>query len=67
MLNSKSSLNKLENIQKRVLIFVCNDVLSNYSESLEQCSPQGMKLTTLRNMAIEVHKYVNNMDPPYLN
>ena len=32
MFASKSSLNKIENIQKRALRFVCNDFVSNYSE-----------------------------------
>ena len=31
MFTSKSSLNKLENIQKRALRFVCNDFVSNYA------------------------------------
>ena len=32
MFASKSSMNKLENIQKRALRFVCNDFVSSYSE-----------------------------------
>ena len=67
MFTSKSSLNKLENIQKRALRFVCNDFVSNYSELLEKCGSQGVKLMTLRCMAIEVYKCVNNMNPQYLN
>ena len=35
MFTRKSSLNNLENIQKRALRFVCNDFVSNYSELLE--------------------------------
>ena len=67
MFTSKSSLNKLENIQKRALRFVCNDFIFNYSELLEKCGSQGVKLMTLRCMAIEVYKCVNNMNPQYLN
>ena len=67
MFTSKSSLNKLENIQKPALRFVCNDFVSNYSELLEKCGSQGVKLMTLRCMAIEVYKCVNNMNPQYLN
>ena len=67
MFTSKSSLNKLENIQKRALRFVCNDFVSNYSELLEKCGSQGVKRMTLRCMAIEAYKCVNNMNPQYLN
>ena len=67
MFTSKSSLNNLENIQKRALRFVCNDFVSNYSDLLEKCGSQGVKLMTLRFMAIEVYKCVNNMNPQYLN
>ena len=41
MFTSKSSLNKLENIQKRALRFVCNDFVSNYSELLENVALKG--------------------------
>ena len=67
MFISKSSLNNLENIQKRALRFVCTDFVSIYSELLEICGSQGVKLMTLRCMAIEVYKCVNNMNPQYLN
>ena len=67
MFTSKSSLNKLENIQKRALRFVCNDFASNYLELLEKCGSQGVKLVTLRCMAIEVYECVNNMNLQYLN
>ena len=49
---SKSSLNKLENIQKRALRIVCNDFVVNHSELLEKCLSQGLTLMTLRCMAI---------------
>ena len=65
--SNKSSMNKLENIQKRALIFVCKDFVSNYSELLKKCGSQGMKFTTLCYMAIEAYKWVNNMNPQYLN
>ena len=58
MFTSKSSLNKLENIQKRALRFVCNDFVSKYSELLEKCGSQGVKLMALSFMAIEVYKCV---------
>ena len=67
MFTSKSSLNKLENIQKRALRFVCNDFVSNYSELLGKCGSQRVKLMTLRCMSIEVYRCVKNMNPQYLN
>ena len=67
MFTSKSSLNKLENIQKRALRFVCNDFVSNYSELLELCGSRGVKLMTLRFITVGVYKYANNMNPHFLN
>ena len=67
MFTSKSSLNKLENIQNRALKFVCNGLVSNYSELLEKCGSQGVKLVTLCYVSMEVYKYVENMNPQYLN
>ena len=62
MFTSKSSMNKLENIQKRApLRFVCNDLLSNYSELLEKCSSQEVKLMPFHCMPIYVYKCVKNM------
>ena len=60
-------MDKLEKIQKRALRFFCNDVVSNYSELLGKCGSQGVKLMTLRCMAIEVYICVNNMNPQYFN
>ena len=48
MFTSKFSLNNLENSERRALIFVCNDSVSNYSELLEICRYQGVRLATLR-------------------
>ena len=52
MFTSKSSLNNLENIQKRTLRFVCNDFVSNYSELLEKCGSQGVKLMLYGNRSL---------------
>ena len=51
-------------IQKRLLRFVCNDFVSNYSELLEKCVSGG---EALRYMSMVVYKCVNNMTPQYLN
>ena len=52
------------NIQKRLLRFVCNDFVSNYSELLEKCVSGG---EALRYMSMVVYKCVKNMTPQYLN
>ena len=67
MFTSKKSLEKIENIQKRALRFVLNDYQSNYHDLLNKSEATGIKIMTLRLLAIEVYKCVNNFNPEYLN
>ena len=67
MLSSKTSLSKLEDIQKRALKFVLNDHVSDYPELLKKAMVPSIKITTLRYLAIEVYKCINNLNPKYLN
>ena len=63
----KSSLSKLENIQKRALRFVLNDYESDYDDLLTKANVPGIKMMTLRQLAIEVYKSVTKINPEYLN
>ena len=67
MFISKSSINKLANIQKRTLRFVCDDCVSNYSELSENAALKGWNIMTLCCTPIKVFKCVNNMNPQYSN
>ena len=67
MFTSKSSLSKLEDIQRRALRFVLDDYTSDYHELLNKADVPGMKIMALRYLAIEVYKCVNGLNPKYLN
>ena len=62
MLTSKESLEKIENIKKRALRFVLNDYQSNYHDLLNNSQATRIKIITLRLLAIEVYKCVNNFN-----
>ena len=67
MFTSKSSFSKLEDIQKRALMFVLDDYTSYYVELLDKANVLGMKIMVLRYLAIEVYKWINDINPKYLN
>ena len=67
MFTGKKSLDKIENIKKRALRFVLDDYGSSYHDLLIQTEVPGIKIMTLRLLAIEVFKCVNKLNPEYLN
>ena len=67
MFTSKSSLNRLEDIQRRALRFVLCDYDSCYENLLTAASVHGIRINLLRCLAIEVFKCVNGLNPDYLN
>ena len=66
MFTSKSSLPKLEDIQRRALRFVLDDYTSDYHELLNKADVPGVKIMALRYLAIKVYKCVNGLNPKYL-
>ena len=67
MFSSKKSLTNIENIQKRALRFVNNDYTSSFQELLINSGVSGIRIMTLRSLAIEVYKCVKQINPVYLN
>ena len=67
MFTGKKSLDRMENIKKRALRFVLDDYGSSYHDLLIQNEVPGIKIETLRLLAIEVSKCVNKLNPEYLN
>ena len=67
MFTSKSSLSKLEDIQRRALRFVLDDYTSDYHELLNKANVRGVKIMALRYLAIEVYKFVNGLNAKYSN
>ena len=67
MFTSKSSLNRLENIQRRALRFALCDYDSCYENLLTAAPVPGIRINLLRCLAIEVFKCVIGFNPDYLN
>ena len=67
MFTGKKSLDRIENIKKHALRFVLDDYGSSYHDLLIQTEVPGIKIMTLRLLAIEVFKCVNKLNPEYLN
>ena len=67
MFTSKTSLSKLEYIQKRALRFVLDDFQSGYTELLQNANVPGIKIMVLRYLAIEMFKCIKGINPAYLN
>ena len=64
---SKSSLSKLDTIQKQALRSVLNEYELDYNDLLTKANVPGIKIMTLRQLAIEVYKSVTKINPEYLN
>ena len=64
---SKSSLLKLETIQKWALRFVLDDYASDYYDLLKKADVPGMKIMALRFLVVEVYKCINGLNHTYLN
>ena len=63
---SKTSLFKLENIQKRALRFVLDDFQTGYTDLLQNANVPGIKTMVLQYLEIEVFKCINDISPAYL-
>ena len=67
MFSSKRSFTAIKNIQNRVLRFVLNDYTSSFQELLNESGMSGIRIMTLRLLAIEVYKCVKKFNPEYFN
>ena len=63
MFTSKTSLSKLENIQKRALRFVLDDYQSGSTELLQNANVPGIKIMVPRYLAIEMFKCIKGINP----
>ena len=67
MSTSKTSLFKLENIQKHALRFVLDDYQTDYTDLPQNASVPGIKIMVLRYLTIEVFKCIHEISPVCLN
>ena len=63
--NSTSTL-KQERIQKRALLFLFDDYESDYAHLLAKANKPTIEVRKLRNLAIEIFKTLNNLNPAFM-
>ena len=64
---SRESINKMQKIQERALRFVLKDSTSDYDTLLTKCGVDSFRISSLKSMAVEIYKILNEMSPEYLS
>ena len=64
--SSCKSTAKIEKIHKCCLRIILNDNTSDYETLLEKSKKSSMEIKRLRNLAIEIFKTVNNLNPCFM-
>ena len=64
--SSCKSTAKIEKIHKRCLRMILNDNTSDYQTLLEKSKKTSMEIKRLRNLATEIFKTVNNLNPSFM-
>ena len=64
---SRESINKMHKIQEQALRFVFKDSLSDYDTLLFKCGNDSFRISSLKSMAVEIYKILNDMSPEYLS
>ena len=64
---SRESINKMQKIQERALRFVLKDSVSDYDTLLTKCGIDSFRISSLKSMAFEIDKILNDMSPEYLS
>ena len=60
------SLNKIENLQKRVLRFLCNNYQLTYEELLGRANTSKMNVKRLGFLCVEIYKTINNLNLSFM-
>ena len=60
---SSKSLRKIEKIQERTLKILYNDSTNDYNQLLNKFSKTSMEVKRLRNLAMEIFKTLNYLNP----
>ena len=64
---SKANIAKMQKIQERALRFVLKDSVSDYETLLTKSSVDSFRIATIKIMAIEIYKILNDVGPDYLS
>ena len=57
----------MQKIQERALRFVLKDSVSDYKSLLSKSGVDSFRILSMKNMAVEIYKILNNMGPGYLS
>ena len=64
---SRASIVKMQTIQVRALRFVLKDSVSDYKFLLSKSGVDSFRISSMKNMAVEIYKILNNMGRGYLS
>ena len=64
---SAKSLNKIESLQKRALLYLYSDYESPYHTLLAKPGKVTMKAIRLRILCVEIYKSINSINPSFMN
>ena len=64
---SRESINKMQKIQERALRFVLKYSSSDYNILLSKCGVDSFRISSLKAMAVEIYKNLNDKSPEYLS
>ena len=67
MFSSAKSLNKIESLQKRALLYLYSDYESPYDTLLAKSGKVTMKASRLRSLCVEIYKSINSINPSFMN
>ena len=63
----KASIAKVRQIQERALRFILKELVSDYETVLAKSDVDAVRIATIRIMAVEIYKILNDMGPEYLS
>ena len=61
------SVNKIENLQKRALRFLYDDLGATYEELLSKGGKSTMNVRRSRTFCVEIYKTLNDLNPSFIN
>ena len=67
MFSSTQSLNKIENLQKRALRFLYDDIEACYDNLLSKGGKSKMNVRRLKTLCVEIYKTLNDLNPSFMN
>ena len=67
MFSSAQSVNKIENLQKRALCFLCDDFEASYKDLLSKGGKSTVNVRILRTLCDEIYKTLNDLNPSFMN